>query len=31
MNASREAISRLLKQLEKDGVVQLGRNRIELL
>jgi CRP/FNR family transcriptional regulator len=31
LNASREAISRLLKQLEKDGVVQLGRNRIELL
>jgi CRP/FNR family transcriptional regulator len=31
LNASREAVSRLLKQLEKDGVVQLGRNRIELL
>ncbi|MCB0570949.1 MAG: Crp/Fnr family transcriptional regulator [Phaeodactylibacter sp.] len=31
LNASREAISRLLKQLEKDGLVELGRNRIELL
>lgn len=31
LNASREAVSRLLKQLEKEGVVQLGRNRIELL
>jgi CRP/FNR family transcriptional regulator len=31
LNASREAVSRLLKQLEKDGIVQLGRNRIELL
>lgn len=31
LNASREAVSRLLKQLEKDGVVALGRNRIELL
>lgn len=31
LNASREAVSRLLKQLEKDGVVQLGRNRIDLL
>ena len=31
LNASREAVSRLLKQLEKDQVVQLGRNRIELL
>lgn len=30
LNASREAVSRLLKQLEKDGVVQLGRNRIDL-
>lgn len=31
LNASREAISRLLKQLENDGVVRLGRNKIELL
>jgi CRP/FNR family transcriptional regulator len=31
LNASREAVSRLLKQLEKEGVVALGRNRIELL
>ncbi len=31
LNASREAVSRLLKQLEKDGIVKLGRNRIELL
>ncbi len=31
LNASREAISRLLKQLEKDGEVRLGRNKIELL
>lgn len=31
LNASREAVSRLLKQLEKDGVVRLGRSRIELL
>ncbi|MEQ8707225.1 MAG: Crp/Fnr family transcriptional regulator [Phaeodactylibacter sp.] len=31
LNASREAVSRLLKQLERDGVVKLGRNRIELL
>jgi len=30
LNASREAVSRLLKQLEKDGMVQLGRNRIDL-
>lgn len=30
LNASREAISRLLKQLEKDGEVKLGRNKIEL-
>jgi CRP/FNR family transcriptional regulator len=28
LNASREAISRLLKQLEKQGVVELGRNKI---
>ena len=31
LNASREAISRLLKQLEKQGRVKLGRNKIELL
>jgi CRP/FNR family transcriptional regulator len=31
LNASREAVSRLLKQLERNGVVRLGRNRIELL
>lgn len=31
LNASREAISRLLKQLENEGVVKLGRNKIELL
>ena len=31
LNASREAVSRLLKQLEKEGMVELGRNRIELL
>jgi CRP/FNR family transcriptional regulator len=31
LNASREAISRLLKQLEKDGEVRLGRNKIELI
>lgn len=30
LNASREAISRLLKQLEYDGLVKLGRNKIEL-
>ncbi len=30
LNASREAISRLLKQLEKDGFLELGRNRIKL-
>lgn len=30
LNASREAISRLLKQLEKQGRVRLGRNQIEL-
>jgi CRP/FNR family transcriptional regulator len=28
LNASREAISRLLKQMEKQGLVQLGRNMI---
>lgn len=31
LNASREAVSRLLKQLEHEGVVRLGRNKIELL
>jgi len=31
LNASREAVSRLLKQLENEGVVRLGRNKIELL
>ena len=30
LNASREAISRLLKQLENQGVVELGRNMIKL-
>ncbi len=30
LNASREAVSRLLKQLEHDGDVKLGRNKIEL-
>lgn len=31
LNASREAISRLLKQMEKEKIVKLGRNKIELL
>jgi CRP/FNR family transcriptional regulator len=31
LNASREAISRLLKQLENAGRIKLGRNKIELL
>jgi len=31
LNASREAISRLLKQMEKRQLVKLGRNKIELL
>jgi CRP/FNR family transcriptional regulator len=30
LNASREAVSRLLKKLEKEGVVKLGRNHIQL-
>lgn len=30
LNASREAVSRLLKQLEKMGELELGRNRIDL-
>ena len=31
LNASREAISRLLKQMEKEKLVTLGRNKIELI
>lgn len=31
LNASREAISRLLKQLEKKGVIRLGRNKLEII
>lgn len=31
LNASREAISRLLKRMEQDGEVKLGRNKIKLL
>ncbi|MFY7971445.1 MAG: Crp/Fnr family transcriptional regulator [Flavobacteriales bacterium] len=31
LNSSREVISRLLKQLERKGVIRLGRNKIELL
>lgn len=31
LNASREAISRLLKQLERSGEVELGRNKIKIL
>ena len=31
LNASREAVSRLLKQMEKEKIVRLGRNKIELL
>jgi CRP/FNR family transcriptional regulator len=31
LHSSREVISRLLKKLEIDGRVALGRNRIELL
>jgi CRP/FNR family transcriptional regulator len=31
LNASREAVSRLLKQLERQGIVKLGRNHIELI
>jgi len=31
LHVSREAISRLLKGLEKRGIIELGRNRIELL
>lgn len=31
LNASREAVSRLLKSLEKDGMVKLHRNKVEIL
>lgn len=31
LNSSREVISRLLKQLERNGQIQLGRNKISLL
>lgn len=31
LHASREAVSRLLKQLEKRGVIKLGRNKLELI
>lgn len=31
LNSSREVISRLLKQMEKKGMVELGRNRIKIL
>ena len=31
LNGSREAVSRLLKQLEREGVIKLERNRIKLL
>lgn len=31
LNVSREAVSRLLKSLEKRGVIELGRNKIKLL
>ena len=31
LNSSREVISRLLKQLEKNGVIALGRNKIKVL
>ena len=31
LNSSREVISRLLKQMEKDGRIKLGRNQIEML
>lgn len=31
LNASREAISRLLKQLEKKEIIKLGRNKLEIL
>lgn len=31
LNASREAVSRLLKKMEIDGLIKLGRNKIEML
>ena len=31
LNSSREVVSRLLKRLESEGRVHLGRNRIEIL
>ncbi|MBR9921374.1 MAG: Crp/Fnr family transcriptional regulator [Bacteroidetes bacterium] len=31
LNASRESVSRLLKQLERTGIIKLGRNQIELI
>ena len=31
LNSSREVISRILKQIERNGLVKLGRNRIQLL
>lgn len=31
LNASREAVSRLLKQLENEGELRLGRNRVDLI
>jgi CRP/FNR family transcriptional regulator len=31
LNSSREVVSRLLKRLESEGRVRLGRNRIEIL
>ena len=31
LNSSREVISRILKQMERNGLVKLGRNRIQLL
>jgi CRP/FNR family transcriptional regulator, anaerobic regulatory protein len=31
LNSSREVISRLLKQLEKRGMIELGRNKVKLL
>jgi CRP/FNR family transcriptional regulator len=31
LNTSREVISRLLKKMENDGMVELGRNRIVVL
>jgi len=31
LNSSREVISRLLKQLERKGILKLGRNRVQML